>query len=116
MEVLQRSYMVEVGGNVCKRHQDQLRPRHDETSNEMPHRRANPLQLQLPNTPPDKPSKEEAVPLQPTPLTTTESYSSVEASSASQTTTSDPSQLPCSEQPRRNPPRNRKPPERYGEV
>ena len=115
MEVLQRSYMVEVGGNVCKRHQDQLRPRHDETSNEMPYRRANPLQLQLPNTPPDKPSKEEAVPLQPTPLTATESYSSVEASSAPQTT-SDPSQLPCSEQPRRNPPRNRKPPERYGEV
>ena len=54
--------------------------------------------------------------MQPTPLTTTESYSSVEASSGPQTTTSDSSELPCSEQPRRNPPRNRKAPEHFGEV
>jgi transposase InsO family protein len=119
VEVLQRSYMVQVGHAVVKRHEDQLRPR-SETVGEQPRCDVQPKEQQpyLPVVPP-----ESSVDPSSLPASTTCSNSSMEQT-ATEKATSTAETIPetgsagtdsTSEQSRRYPLRDRRPPIRYGE-
>ena len=106
--------MVQVGESVCKRHEDQLRPR-QVTVGEIPQTQRPPLDIRL-NLPSDLLEDQTQAQQSDTPTTITE-QSPPELPDIEQPIpiTADPLPLSSPVQPRRNPPRNRKPPQRYGD-
>jgi hypothetical protein len=119
VEVLQRSYSVEISGAICKRHENQLRPRYGTLGEE-------PLPLD--------PSNYQTAPYLPDASTTQETSGAVpdelhdasslpveqQASSSNQPAPESASELPDVAQspalpPRRNPHRSRRPPVRFSD-
>ena len=114
VEVLQRSYSVEIGGALCKRHENQLRPRHGTLGE---HQQCLSYQT-LPNLPAASTTQEtsETLPDEHHEETTAPPVQSSSVPEPASNPAPDPAPSPAScMPPRRNPPRSRQPPLRYSD-
>lgn len=121
IEVLQRSYSVEINGALCKRHENQLRPRHGSLGGEPISRPSANFQStpNLPSSSPTLDTKETPADQHDATSTTPvelERRSSIQLmpESAPEVPDAAPSPVPSpAVLPRRNPPRGRQPPNRF---